>query len=150
MVAESNNPKVSDYKYNGKELDQMHGLNHYDYSARQYDPARLQFTTVDPLAEKYYSWNPYNYVYNNPIRFIDPDGKGPGDVVVAFGGADIKRNGDKGLASSIISLVVSQELSVNGGNAQAFTSDYWGSNIYSKDALDKVTQGAYDFVRNNI
>jgi RHS repeat-associated protein len=62
------------YKYNGKELDQMHGLNMYDYSARHYDSAIGRFTTVDPLAEKYYSISPYVYCNNNPIKYIDPTG----------------------------------------------------------------------------
>jgi len=30
---------------------------------------------VDPLAEKYIDTTPYNYVYNNPVIFKDPDGK---------------------------------------------------------------------------
>ncbi|MFC4676614.1 RHS repeat domain-containing protein, partial [Dysgonomonas termitidis] len=62
------------YKYNNKELDQMHGLNMYDYSARYLALDVPRFTTVDPLAEKYYSWSPYCYVGNNPLRLTDPTG----------------------------------------------------------------------------
>ena len=48
------------YKYNGKELDRMHGLDWYDYRARQYDAAGVpMFTTIDPMAEKYYHLSPY-------------------------------------------------------------------------------------------
>ena len=32
----------------------MNGLDWYDYGARHYDGARGQFTTIDPMAEKYY------------------------------------------------------------------------------------------------
>ena len=63
------------FKYNNKELDQMHALKWYDYGARLYDPSYCRFTTVDPLAEKYYSTSPYAYVKNNPLKFIDPDGR---------------------------------------------------------------------------
>ncbi|MDU1893067.1 MAG: RHS repeat-associated core domain-containing protein, partial [Dysgonomonas sp.] len=59
------------YKYNGKELDQRLGLKLYDYLARQMDGAIGRFTTVDPLAEKFYSWSPYAYVMNNPINAVD-------------------------------------------------------------------------------
>ena len=31
--------------------------------------------SVDPLAEKYYSWPSYNFTFNNPINYLDPDGK---------------------------------------------------------------------------
>ena len=37
------------YKYNGKELDLMHGLNTYDYGARQYEPVTGRWDRVDPL-----------------------------------------------------------------------------------------------------
>ena len=62
------------YKYNGKELDTERGLNLYDYSARYMDPALGRFSTVDPMAEKYYSWSPYVYVGNDPVNLFDPDG----------------------------------------------------------------------------
>ena len=61
------------YKYNGKELDRMHGLNLYDYSARQYDATVGKFTTMDPLCEKYYNVSPYAYCHDNPMNRIDPD-----------------------------------------------------------------------------
>ncbi|MBZ0241730.1 MAG: RHS repeat-associated core domain-containing protein, partial [Bacteroidales bacterium] len=62
------------YKYNGKELQDGFGLDWYDYHARFYDPSIGRFTTVDPMAESYYGLTGYNYVANNPIRLIDPDG----------------------------------------------------------------------------
>ena len=71
------------YKYNGKELDRMYGLNQYDYGARNYDPLLCRFTTVDPLAEKYYGVSPYTYCLNNPVNAIDTDGKWVWPVVSA-------------------------------------------------------------------
>ena len=66
---------VQQYKYNGKELVTMHGLNTYDYGARQYDPILCRWDRVDPLAEKYYGISPYAYCENDPVNAIDPDGK---------------------------------------------------------------------------
>jgi RHS repeat-associated protein len=62
------------FKFSGKELDVMGGLNLYDFSARSQDPTLGRFTTVDPLAEKYYSWSPYVYCAGNPVNAVDPDG----------------------------------------------------------------------------
>ncbi|MCB9044423.1 MAG: RHS repeat-associated core domain-containing protein [Chitinophagales bacterium] len=67
------------YQYNNKELNPELTLNWYDYGARFYDPAIARWGSVDPLAESYYSYSPYNYVLGNPILFVDPDGKRVGD-----------------------------------------------------------------------
>ena len=48
----STNADFQPYKYNGKELDKMHGLNTYDYGARQHDPILARWDRIDPLCEK--------------------------------------------------------------------------------------------------
>ena len=68
------NANMQPYKYNGKELDRMHGLDAYDFGARMYFADRMQWGTVDPLCEKYYNVSPYAYCENNPIRKKDPFG----------------------------------------------------------------------------
>jgi len=63
------------YLYNGKELSEDFGIDLYAYGFRYYDPAIGRFTGVDPLAEKYTPFSTYNYAVNNPVLYIDPDGK---------------------------------------------------------------------------
>ena len=41
--------------------------------------------SIDPNCERYYSISPYAYALNNPVRFVDPDGRDPKDKVVGFG-----------------------------------------------------------------
>ena len=74
-ILASSTPSVQLYKYNGKELDRKGGLDWYDYGARMYDPVLGRWHVVDPSSEKYYGVSPYNYCANNPVKYIDPDGK---------------------------------------------------------------------------
>ena len=63
----------TDRLYSGKELDSESGL--HDFEARYDDTLFGRFTTMDPMAEKYYGVSPYAYCAGNPVNRVDPSGK---------------------------------------------------------------------------
>lgn len=90
MDEHSTNDPLQPYLFTGKELDMETGL--YYFGARYYDPELSVWMSVDPMAEKYPGWSPYNYTLLNPVKLVDPDGNFPvetfwdiGNVIVNIG-----------------------------------------------------------------
>jgi RHS repeat-associated protein len=72
IIATENN-----YQYNGKEFNGDVGFNWLDYGSRWYDPSIARWHAIDPKAEDFQGFSPYNYVLNHPTGLIDPDGEFP-------------------------------------------------------------------------
>ncbi len=136
MVEQStNNIFENVYKFNGKELDESTG--YYYYGARYYDPGASIFLSVDPLAEKMPNYSPYNYTLNNPINFVDPDGRIPYPITIrsfapfkTFGGGfhgDNRGYSTSGSASARVHQRINFDTDKNSMTLSNWSSPTWHS-----------------------
>jgi len=72
--------KENNFLYNNFEIQTALEWDVYDYTNRHYDPATGRFLQIDPLADLMRRHSTYSYAFNNPLRFIDPDGMMPEDT----------------------------------------------------------------------
>jgi len=89
------------YGFNGKEKASEITSDDYDFGERIYDGRLGRWLSVDPLEGKNVSWTPYVFCGNNPIVFVDPDGRdwilSTGNKVYWYGG----KYGDKSIVIKI-------------------------------------------------
>lgn len=105
LMASSKGGDTQRFKYNGKELDRINGLNWYGYGARNYDAAIVRWDGMDKLCEKYSPVTPYGYCLNRFLNYYDKIGNEPGDFFLSKNAAAM----DFGLFYNGISILEKRE-----------------------------------------
>lgn len=102
----------------------------YDYGARMLMPDIARWMSPDPLSEEYRRWSPYNYAVSNPLRFTDPDGNAPEDVI------------EEGEDDCCNDLVIGLKEGISGRiqGIKGFVSDPIGT---TKNVVNNYTWGDY-------
>ena len=148
------------YKYNGKEFQDEMGMNWYDYGARNYDPAIGRWMNIDPLAEISRRFSPYTYALNNPVYFIDPDGRSASPIYDYNG--NFMGTDDQGFSGEVIFMDQTTFILYGGYNNGTDDSKKGGISHETAMALGQTindvigedirayTQGNADMINNAI
>ena len=126
VVSSNGNSVAQRFGFIGKELNQELGLQWHDFGARNFDAALGRWMNIDPKANQFYDWSPYNYSYNSPLFFIDPDGKSPISMI-------LKQAAKVGLKKAMKSYIKSSIKK----RLKNYGSKKWGKQLL-KDASDAL------------
>lgn len=131
------------YQFTGKERDAAE--TGYDYfGARYYDSWRGQWLSVDPMASKYPSWSPYNYVMNNPVIVVDPTGM---DTTVYFFDQKNQPIDDYRTAQYTANVYIDEDGTVYGPYQGSTFPDSKENESTTND--NTVDEGSHDFNNTN-
>jgi hypothetical protein len=85
-----------------------------------------RWMSPDPLAHEFSSESPYNFGFNNPVRFVDPDGRAPWDIII--------QGSEKQTAFNELQASVQGQLNLSMDASGKVTYTQVGEGKLSKDA----------------